>query len=231
MNKKKLLSLALVVIMIATVSFSTLAWFTDSGSVKNDFTIGGAGQGDADKIFSMEIKEKGEDGTPVDEMKFENILPGDHHTKEAYITNTGSYAQYIRVTMTISDWALIKPLVTINLDDNFATNWKIASAGVKNNDSNNLESWNNNSVDADGNLVVVMYLNKKLAVGETVDIMDYVEISKKATQEDFADAAFADGFQISIKADAVQTENILDTYTKTEWENAKNTFEYLDANP
>ena len=33
MNKKKLLSLALVVIMIATLSFSTLAWFSDSDSV------------------------------------------------------------------------------------------------------------------------------------------------------------------------------------------------------
>jgi predicted ribosomally synthesized peptide with SipW-like signal peptide len=35
MNKKKLLSLALVVIMIATLSFSTLAWFSDSDSVTN----------------------------------------------------------------------------------------------------------------------------------------------------------------------------------------------------
>ena len=114
MNKKKLLSLALVVIMIATISFSSLAWFTDKDEATNDFTIGGAGQGEADKIFSVDVKEY-VDGKnePVDEMDFEQVLPGDHHNKEAFITNTGSYDQYIRVVMTISDWNQIKKIVTI----------------------------------------------------------------------------------------------------------------------
>ena len=48
--------------MIAILSFSSLAWFTDNDSATNDFTIGGAGTGDADDIFSMEVWEKGEDG-------------------------------------------------------------------------------------------------------------------------------------------------------------------------
>ena len=45
MSKKKLLSLAVVAIMIAILSFSSLAWFTDNDSATNDFQIGGAGTG------------------------------------------------------------------------------------------------------------------------------------------------------------------------------------------
>ena len=228
MSKKKLLSLALVVIMIATLSFSSLAWFTDEDSAENKFTIGGAGNEDPDQIFSVDVKEDvdGEE-EPVDEMDFENILPGDHHKKEAYITNTGSYDQYIRVVMTITDWELIEDLVTINMDDAFDTNWHIYDSGVGVKDDVLVPYANANVVD--GNLVVTMFLNKKLAPGETVNIMDYVEISTKATQEDFANAAFADGFQIIFDADAVQTENILSSLDTREWYNAKETFKAVEA--
>lgn len=229
MNKKKLLSLALVVIMIATISFSSLAWFTDKDDVKNDFTIGGAGQEDADKIFSMEVWEKGEDGTPVEGMKFDNILPGDHHTKEAYITNTGAYEQYIRVTMTITDWNLIKNLVTIKMDEKFAENWHIDTKAVELDADGNLKTKGHVVLNDDGELVVVMYLTKKLPAGETVDIMDYVEISTAATQHDFIDPAFADGFQIHIEADAAQTENIVTNPSADEWQNAKKTFGILEG--
>ena len=68
-----------------------------------------------------------------------------------------------------------------------------------------------------------------LQPGETVDIMDYVQISTEATQQDFANAAFADGFQITFDADAAQTENILSSVdADREWYNAMKTFEALE---
>lgn len=230
MSKKKLFSLAVIVIMIAILSFSTLAWFTDTDSATNDFNIGGAGTGDPEDIFDVEVKENvdGEE-EPVDEMKFEDILPGDSYKKEAYVSNTGSYEQYIRVTMTITDWKLIQNIVTINMDDAFGTTWKISSTGVDVDDQGNLIASNDSSVNANGELVVILFLDKKLAVGDTVHIMDSVSISTKATQNDFIDEGFADGFQIKIEADAAQTENILDTYGDVEWQNAENTFKALDA--
>lgn len=230
MSKKKLFSLAMVGIMLAILSFSSLAWFTDVDSATNDFKIGGAGENDPDQIFSVDVKENvdGED-KPVDEMEFENVLPGDNYKKEAFVSNTGNYEQYIRVTMTISDWNLIKNVVTINMDDNFKTNWKISSLGVDVDADGNLITKNNSSVDNEGNLVVVLFLDKKLAVDETIQIMDYVSISTKATQNDFTAEGFADGFQIEIHADAAQTENILETYGAVEWKNAENTFKKLDA--
>ena len=230
MSKKKLLSLALVVIMIAILSFSSLAWFTDKDSATNDFKISGAGTGNSENIFDVEVKENvdGEE-QPVDGMNFDKVLPGDSYKKEAYVKNTGSYDQYIRVTMTITDWKLIENIVTINMDDYFGTNWKISSQGVDVDDNGNLITKNYNSVNADGELVVVLYLNKILAPGETVDIMDSVSISTEATQDDFTEAGFADGFQIKITAEAAQTKNVLDNYGTVEWQNAENTFKALEA--
>lgn len=232
MNKKKLFSLAVVAIMIAILSFSTLAWFTDKDSAKNDFTIGGAGQNDPDKIFSVDVKEM-VDGKedPVDKMDFQNVLPGDTYKKEAYISNTGAYEQYIRVTITITDWKLIQNIVTINMDDGFSSNWKITSTGVGVDENGNLIASNDNSVNADGELVVVLLLDKKLAVGETIQILDAVSVAKSATQDNFTAEGFADGFQIEIRAEAVQTKNILESYGSVEWQNAENTFAALEQNP
>ncbi len=237
MSKKKILSLAVVVIMIAILSFSTLAWFTDEDSAKNDFSIGGAGTGESEDVFDVEIKENvdGEED-PVDNMDFENILPGDTFKKEAYVTNNGAYEQYIRVIMKITDWNLINHgvtgsngVVTINMDDNFNDNWHIVGqVQVKDDGTLTVNSAGSYNEETD-TLTVTMYLKHKLAPGETVQIMDYVSISTKATQEDFAAEGFADGFQITLDVDAAQTKNILDEYHADEWQNAKKTFEKLDA--
>ena len=226
MSKKKMLALAIVVIMIAILSFSSLAWFTDADSAKNDFTVAGAGQEDPDKIFSVDVKENvdGEE-QPVDGMEFEDVLPGDKFKKEAYVSNTGSYEQYIRVTMTITDWEQIEKIVTIKMDEKFAENWAIADGGVQVTDEGILV--NNYKPLDNGNLVVTLYLKHKLQPNEKFDIMDYVEVSKDATQADFAAANFIDGFQIVFDADAAQTENILDAYGAEEWKNAQATFEAL----
>lgn len=228
MSKKKVLVISLVAIMIAILSFSTLAWFTDSDNATNDFTVNGSGQNDPDEIFSVEVKEnvEGED-EPVDEMTFENVLPGAEYKKEAYVENTGSNDQYIRVTLTVSDWDLVKDIVIINMDNDFAANWVIDSADVSVDAEGNLIATSDASVDANGNLVVVMYLDKILAADETVELMDMVSISTAATQEDFAAEGFADGFIIDVQADAVQTENILETYSDVQWQNARESFNAL----
>ena len=237
MNKKKVLVLALAVIMIAILSFSTLAWFSDDDEVTNDFMIAGSGTEDPDDIFSVDVWEDEDgDGEPDDDfpdddkdgLEYEDILPGDELEKAAFVKNTGSYNQYIRVTMTISDWAEIKDLITIDLAEGFQDNWKITSDGVGC-EEGNLKVTNDKSVE-NGNLVVVMFLNKKLAVGEEVKVMDLVKISTEATRDDFKSANFADGFQIDIKADAVQTENVLDSYEQHEWQNAQESFAVVEGN-
>ena len=237
MNKKKLLSLSLVVIMIAILSFSTLAWFTDEDSATNDFQIGGAGTGESEDIFDIEVKENidGED-EPVDEASFENILPGDNYKKEAFITNNGAYEQYVRVIMTITDWTLINGsitgtngVITVKMDEEFAENWHI-DGNIEVTDEGVLFVRTQAVYDAGTDtLTVVMYLKHKLQPGETVYIMDSVSVSTEATQEDFVAEGYANGFQITIDADAAQTRNILSSYSDEEWENAKATFKALGA--
>lgn len=230
MNKKKILSLALVVIMIAILSFSSLAWFTDKDSAKNDFTIGGAGQNDPEKIFSVDVKENVDgEAEPVDEIKFEDILPGDNHKKEAYVSNTGAYEQYIRVVMTITDWNQIKDVVSIKMDEQFNDTWHIYNSGVYVDADGYLKPHANANVNADGALVVTMFLNSKLAVSTEAQIMDMVSVSADATQEDFVSENFADGFQITFDADAAQTKNILSAYDEEEWKNAMATFKALEG--
>ena len=53
LNKKKVIALALVVCLIATLSMGSLAWFTDSDSVTNDFQIAGSENQNPDDVFSM----------------------------------------------------------------------------------------------------------------------------------------------------------------------------------
>ena len=57
MNKKKLLSLALAVIMIAILSFGTLAWFSASNTATNKFMVAGSEDADPDDIFSVDVWE------------------------------------------------------------------------------------------------------------------------------------------------------------------------------
>ena len=200
MNKKKLLSLALVVIMIATISFSSLAWFTDKDAAENKFTIGGAGAEDPDQIFSVDVKENvdGKDEA-VDGMDFENILPGDKFKKEAFITNTGSYDQYIRVTVKIDQAAVWA--ACLGSDFNDATLQAIFGGF-------DIASWSEITTKVENNqIVVTMYYNDILAVGGDIVVFDTVNIPSELTREQAAYMG-ANGFSILVTADAVQTENL-----------------------
>ena len=106
MNKKKLFSLALTVIMIAILSFGTLAWFSDSDDVTNNFYIASSDDTDPDDIFSVDVWENTPDGDKdQDGYEYKDVLPGDVLKKEVSVENTGYYDQYVRVTVTVSDAA------------------------------------------------------------------------------------------------------------------------------
>lgn len=114
MNKKKLFALSLVVIMVAILSFSSLAWFSDADKVTNNFGIAGSDDKKPDEVFSVDVLEyvedtngdgvvNDQDAPDTDGYKYEDILPGGHYNKFVNIKNTGAYDQFIRVTVTLSD--------------------------------------------------------------------------------------------------------------------------------
>ena len=192
-NKKKVFAVALAVCLIATLSLGTLAWFSAADEVQNDFLVADSEDDTADKIFSIDVWEKGDEED--DGLEYTNILPGDKLKKEARVENTGHYDQYVRVIVTISDaeaWIAavgenvkIEKLFT-GYDD---TMWTNISKEIK-----------------DDNITYVLYYNGILESGKTIELFDAVNIPSSLTQAQAA--AFKGGFSIDIKAQAVQTKNV-----------------------
>lgn len=199
MSKKKLLSLALVVIMIAILSFSTLAWFNDKDEVTNKFYVASSGDDTADEIFSVDVWENTPDGDKdQDGYEYKDILPGSELKKEVFVENTGYYSQYIRMTVTVTNadaWVAALgngyDLGTI-FGGHDEVKWVRLDAGTYN--------------GADNTYTMVYYLTETLGAGETACLFETVNIPTQLTQ---ADMVFINnGFDLTVVADAVQTENL-----------------------
>ena len=115
-TKKKVFVTALAVSLIAILSFGTLAWFTASQDATNYFHVTANEGGNADfalDLYETEVNPEtgkfgdGEDAdTTVDEVErndYNNILPGAELDKNPTVRNTGSYDQFVRVTVTFDD--------------------------------------------------------------------------------------------------------------------------------
>ncbi len=203
MSKKKLFSLAVIVIMIAILSMSSLAWFTDNDSVTNDFMIADSDDDNPDDIFSVDVWENTPGGEKdQDGHIYKDILPGDELVKEAVVENTGYYDQYIRVTVTVSDASAWMAIIgddvwnlsnIVKIADDYTSNWH--SDG----------SYTKHDTVAD-TITYTLYYRDILKAGETVTVFEAVKIP--ADMDQTQAAAFNAGFQITVKAEAVQTENL-----------------------
>lgn len=213
LNKKKVFALALAVCLIATLSMGSLAWFTDGDDITNDFLIAGSDDTqDPDKVFSVQVWENTPESIKDgDGFDYENILPGDELKKEVRVENTGSYDQYIRVIVVVSNASAWR--ASLDLQSNAVpelgtiVNGLVADAWVsaeKHEDTTNDNFW------------YVLYAKEILpyaddasttAVEENVlNVFDKVVIPTTMTRDDAAD--FAGGFEVSVLAQAVQTENV-----------------------
>ncbi len=209
MSKKRLLSLALIVIMIAILSMSSLAWFTDKDSVKNEFMIADSNDDTADEIFSVDVWENTPDTDKnQDDYTYKDILPGDVLKKVAVVENTGYYNQYVRVIVTVTGadaWMKI-------LDPN--GNGKLPALGEI---VTGLDTTAWYEVDpaqkVDDSIVYTLYYSSILEGNggddtntHTATVFEAVEIPKTMTQAQAA--AFGTSFSITVVAEAVQTENL-----------------------
>ena len=203
MNKKKLLSLALVLIMIAILSFSTLAWFNDADEVTNKFYVASSEDESPDDIFSVDVYEEVDtdgDGQPEKEdegLVFEDVVPGQVLSKAPVVENTGKYDQWVKLTITfksVKAWnALVDETVAGPIDlltkaEDFDTNWK----GV--------------SFETQGDAYVyTYYLKTPLKSGDSVDVFTEVNIPETLEQADFFGIKDEE-ITLDVKADAIQLE-------------------------
>lgn len=103
-SKKKLFAVALAVCLIAILSFTTLAWFTDSAEATNTFTIGSI------EIVQHEKQDENDDGTLEDFVNDKVLLPvvdedpakdPNYKDKIVYVENTGKNPAYVRTHIAI----------------------------------------------------------------------------------------------------------------------------------
>ena len=202
MTKKKVLVVALAFCLAAIISMGTLAWFSASDSVNNNFFIADSEHTDPSDIFSVTVWENTPDADEVESgYDYTNILPGDLLKKEVRVQNTGYYAQYVRVIVTISDaeaWinALGADFNAADVFDGFnADQWT--------------HVWNNLSeaTEMPEDIIYVLYYNGILENGDVIEVFDNVKIPTTLTVDQAA--AFGGSFSITVKAQAVQTENVV----------------------
>ena len=202
MTKKKVFVTALAICLVAILSMGTLAWFNAQDEVTNKFMIADSDDDTPDEIFSVDVWENTPDGEKdQDGYEYTDILPGDTLKKEARVENTGHYDQYVRVTVTISDaqaW-----IAALGADFNVADVFDGFVAADWNHIWNNM----NGATTIPENFVYVMYYKNIVKPGDVINVFNNVKIPTSLTREEAV--AFGGNFDITVKAEAVQTENVV----------------------
>ena len=246
MNKKKILSLALVVLLICTISFGTLAWFNATDEVTNKFYVADS-DGDGKPNFSIEVTENpdnkpqgpgpfpgqnpGElpdETTPDGGHAYHDILPGSRLNKDASVKNTGDYNQWVRVHLIFSDadiWkAAIAKAAAAETRPPMTPDQFVQSRLFTNlfrDGFNNIHFENNGDAFGAGTLTYTFYYTRQLAPGEEFKVLDSIVIPGVLEQEDMNFGT--DGFTLTIKAEAVQVKNLnatnaFDAFKEVGWE-------------
>lgn len=195
--KKKTLSIALVVALCAiAVTGMSLAYFQDSDSAANTFTVGSV-----DIKLDEAAVIKGQDNTwaaqndRVQANTYALVYPGAVLPKDPTVTNTGKNAAWIRVNVTFDNLAAWRAIVGQNtslmtLADAVPTGWTaVDAAGTVNGDT----------------ITYSYYYNTALSVGaNTGALFTKITVPSVATS---AQMEALGEFNISVTADAIQAES------------------------
>lgn len=100
--KKKITALALVVAILAiAIIGGTLAYFTDTKTATNTFTVGNV------KI-ELDEQKPGTNERTTTGVEYTSVTPGVAYAKDPTVTNTGNNDAWVRVNVTLSDAAAFK---------------------------------------------------------------------------------------------------------------------------
>lgn len=97
MKKKLTLVVTCIVLVAAMVIGGTLAYFTDSKTATNTFTMGNV------NIKLDETNIKNPEGDRVTSNEYD-VYPGQTVTKDPIVHNTGKNGAYIRATVNVYNW-------------------------------------------------------------------------------------------------------------------------------
>jgi predicted ribosomally synthesized peptide with SipW-like signal peptide len=200
LTKKKVLVAALCVCLIAILSMGSLAWFTASDDITNNFYVGTTEDDDSGKdVFGIDVWETDDTGAKDDDgLEYTEILPGDVLHKDPTFTNTGVHPQFVRATVTVSDADIFMEVLGNDYADP-----NVLFKGIIPND------WTFDGVSyVGGELKYVFYYNHVLAAkADTSALFTDVEIPLAMTLQQ-AQALTGDAFSVNIYGEAIQSENL-----------------------
>lgn len=205
-TKKKVLVVALAVCLIAVISSGSLAWFNATDSVTNTFKVA-TDDNVTDPDFSVKVSETDLSGNETEDgVTYYAVLPGDVINKDPKVTNTGDYSQWVRVSVTMTKADKWKNYGgSLKFTDLFAGAEYGSVADVANAQKTWLFENDEATVDANGNAVWYLYLNKELAPEKTETLFTTVKIAEDLTLEEVK--SLGKEFNITVKADALQSKN------------------------
>lgn len=230
LNKKKVFVAALAICVVAILSFGTLAWFTAEDTVENSFkvtTSDDVGTPDFSLVL-FEHKVDPETGkiASTDEVKsneYKNIVPGITVDKNPTVRNTGAYDQWIRMSVTITDYDVFCAALTPGGQFDFSTMLNIDSTVWAH------DAAKDRAIAADGKTATfTYYLNEKLLakrnngdVFDTATLFTTVTVPFQFTEDNMKFTDASGEFKLTVFAEAVQADVIAD--------NSRGAFERLAA--
>ncbi len=156
MNKKKLVALGLIVVLLLTAIGGTLAYFTDTDEATNVMTIGNV---------DIKLREANEDKTLLDDayrawLATYEAMPGITVAKRVWVDNDGSQPAYVRVVIEIDK----------DLEPAWSENWET--------------QWKHNYVEKHDSFVHTFELKAPVAKGaSTVELLTALTLKAEVTNE------------------------------------------------
>lgn len=242
-TKRKVFAAAAIVSVLAILSTGSLAWFSDSDAVENDFYIADSTD-TADDIFSVDLfewvdadkdgvideGEKDQDGLQFGKDGEGNanqeVIPGATLDKKAFVENTGKYDQYVRVKVTatkVSTWIKALGYETLQAAQTAGVDLSTIFIMPENFDANWHRLDSDTVVDATADKITyVYYYNGILEPEKSAQFMKAFKVPTGLTREQAAEMGGA--FDIDLVAEAIQSEAILASKDTVEWKNAAASF-------
>ena len=220
--KKKILLVTLVVCVLAmTIASTTMAYFTDTKSITNTFTVGDV------KIELTEaavmkdnpdlghwIQNESADRIPANnqEISFGNMFPMQNIYKDPTIQNTGSENAYVAAIITIDNGAgTIDEVLTVTGEtgktsvDNFLT-------GLVQNDDRYFVTFTEVKDENEVVTAFKVYIIKKVATVTNEKVTLFTGIQVPATWNN-TQMAYCNGLKITVEAYATQQAGFADAKT------------------
>ncbi len=218
MKKKSILVAAIAVMLVAAlVVGGTLAYFTDTKTADNTFTMGNV------KIKLDESNVNDPDGDRVTSNEYTGMLPGIQYKKDPVVTNTGKNGAYVRAVVTIENGMNWMGLYNENV-------WTAPQAEAfkklicnKMGEGWSLEDYNyvTNAERGSTDFVAVLKYDGVLAAGKaTTAMFENIMLPTNATASDITTRVAQNGvFHIDVVAQAIQADGF------TSWNDAFKAFD------